>query len=262
MPSIFPGMDPYLEHPDLWPEVHHWLISLIAEYLIPQVRPKYKVAIEKRIYQVNQTNQDDVLLVGIPDVTVKRQPNTEDSPSSKVAVAPPTTKPVTVIVPMPEQIKQGYLEVRDMNTGAVVTAIEVLSPVNKRSGEGRETYLKKRQRVLGSLTNLVEIDLLRAWKPMPLLYNTIESDYRVLVSREERRPRAELYTCNLPEQLPTFSLPLRPEDSEPIVDLQAIINSVYERGGYDYQLDYDQEPVPAFSDKNRIWAQELLRTDI
>ncbi|NEQ89202.1 MAG: DUF4058 family protein, partial [Moorea sp. SIO2I5] len=53
-----------------------------------------------------------------------------------------------------------------------------------------------------------------------------------------------------------------PEDSEPIVDLQAIINSVYERGGYDYQLDYDQEPVPALSDKNRIWAKELLKTGI
>ncbi|NEP31909.1 MAG: DUF4058 family protein [Moorea sp. SIO3B2] len=50
---------------------------------MPQVRPKYKVAIEKRIYQVNKSNQDDVLLVGIPDVTVKRQPNTEDSPTSK-----------------------------------------------------------------------------------------------------------------------------------------------------------------------------------
>ncbi|WP_353737182.1 DUF4058 family protein [Moorena sp. SIO3B2] len=166
------------------------------------------------------------------------------------------------MVPMPEEIKQGYLEVRDMTTGAVVTAIEVLSPVNKRSGEGRETYLKKRQRVLGSLTNLVEIDLLRGWKPMPLLDNTIESDYRVLVSREEHRPRAELYTCNLPEQLPTFSLPLRPEDSEPIVDLQGIISSVYERGGYDYQLDYDQEPVPALSETNRIWAKELLKTAI
>nr|WP_293064863.1 MULTISPECIES: DUF4058 family protein [unclassified Moorena] len=110
--------------------------------------------------------------------------------------------------------------------------------------------------------NLVEIDLLRGWKTMPLLDKSIESDYRILVSREERRPRAELYTCDLPEQLPTFSLPLRPEDSEPIVYLQGIINSVYERGGYDYQLDYDQEPVPAFSENNRIWAKELLKTGI
>jgi hypothetical protein len=29
----FPGMNPYLENPDLWPEVHHLLISLLAETL-------------------------------------------------------------------------------------------------------------------------------------------------------------------------------------------------------------------------------------
>ncbi len=27
MLSPFPGMDPYLEHPQLWPEVHHLLLS-------------------------------------------------------------------------------------------------------------------------------------------------------------------------------------------------------------------------------------------
>ncbi|MEQ8961940.1 MAG: DUF4058 family protein, partial [Coleofasciculus sp. C2-GNP5-27] len=35
MPSPFPGMNPYLENPELWPEVHHWLITAIAESLNP-----------------------------------------------------------------------------------------------------------------------------------------------------------------------------------------------------------------------------------
>nr|WP_315787427.1 DUF4058 family protein [Fischerella sp. JS2] len=26
MPSPFPGMNPYLEHPELFPGLHHWLI--------------------------------------------------------------------------------------------------------------------------------------------------------------------------------------------------------------------------------------------
>jgi hypothetical protein len=43
-------MDPYLENPDLWPEVHHLLISLLAETLNPQLLPIYRVAIEKRVY--------------------------------------------------------------------------------------------------------------------------------------------------------------------------------------------------------------------
>ena len=40
MSDTFPGMNPYLEHPDFWPRVHHWLISEIARFLSPQLRPK------------------------------------------------------------------------------------------------------------------------------------------------------------------------------------------------------------------------------
>ncbi|MFB2878845.1 DUF4058 family protein [Floridanema aerugineum] len=46
MPSPFPGMNPYLENPLLWSEVHHRLISAIA----PNLSLQYRVAIEKRTY--------------------------------------------------------------------------------------------------------------------------------------------------------------------------------------------------------------------
>ena len=52
MPNPFPGMNPYLESPDFWPEVHHLLIGMIQESLVPQLVPKYRVAIEKRIYEI------------------------------------------------------------------------------------------------------------------------------------------------------------------------------------------------------------------
>lgn len=260
MPSPFPGMDPYLEHPDFWQETHHWLISLIAESLVPQIRPKYEIAIEKRIYQINDTNDnnDDSLLVGIPDVAIKRQPNAPDVPTGSVAIAT-LTFPTTVKVPAPEKIKQTYLEVREMATRQVVTAIEILSPVNKRSGDGRITYLKKRQNILGSLTHLVEIDLLRRGEPMPILNNSIQSDYRVLVSRSNRRPLAELYAFNLSDSLPVFLLPLREEDVEPIVNLPELFAGVYDRAGYDYRIDYDRDPIPSLSEENLVWAKELLQ---
>lgn len=43
MPSPFPGMDPYLESPDLWPDVHLELIRDIRAALNPHVLPKYNV---------------------------------------------------------------------------------------------------------------------------------------------------------------------------------------------------------------------------
>jgi hypothetical protein len=69
MPSPFPGMNPYLEDPELWPGVHGRLIVAIADFLSPQLRPKYFVAIEERTYQ---TTCEERLLVGIPDVVVQR----------------------------------------------------------------------------------------------------------------------------------------------------------------------------------------------
>jgi Protein of unknown function (DUF4058) len=260
MPSPFPGMDPYLEHPDFWQETHNRLIIAIADSIMPQIRPKYEIAIDKRIYEINDTNDsnDDSLLVGIPDVAIKRQPNNPDVPTRSIATAT-LTVPTTVKVPAPDKIKQAYLEVREISTKQVVTAIEILSPVNKRNGEGRLTYLKKRQSILGSLTHLVEIDLLRKWEPMPVINNSIQSDYRVLVSRSDRRPFAELYAFNLRDSLPIFLLPLREEDVEPIVNLPELFAGVYDRAGYDYRLDYDRDPLPSLSEENRVWANELLQ---
>ena len=255
MPNPFPGMNPYLEHPDVWPEVHHLLISILAESLNPKLLPKYRVAIEKRIYQMTDDNS---LLVGIPDAIVRNYP-TQSSSDSNIAVATPATKPLKVSVPVPEEAREGYIEIRELATGDVVTAIEILSPKNKRAGKGREVYERKRQRVLGSRIHLVEIDLLRVGKPMPVLDCNIEANYRILIGRGDERPMADLYLFNLPNAIPCFSLPLRRGDTEPIVDLQALINGVYGRAGYDFVIDYRGETVPKLSESEAVWVDNLLR---
>jgi Protein of unknown function (DUF4058) len=48
MPTPFPGMDPYLERPVLWPDVHNGLIAELRNTLAPQLRPRYYVALEER----------------------------------------------------------------------------------------------------------------------------------------------------------------------------------------------------------------------
>ena len=165
---------------------------------------------------------------------------------------------MTVNLPIPETVRESYLEVRDVATREVVTVIQVLSPKNKRSGEGRRAYDKKRLRVLGSSSHLVEIDLLRDGKPMTILDNHIQSDYRILVSRYEQRPKADLYAFNLKETIPTFALPLWEGDTEPVVDLQDLINGIYNRASYDLVIDYSKESVPELSEEDKIWVDELL----
>ena len=74
MPSPFPGMNPYLENPELWPEIHSRLIVAIADAVAPHICPKYRVAIEQRVYQI--TDESTSVLVGIPNVVVGRNLST------------------------------------------------------------------------------------------------------------------------------------------------------------------------------------------
>jgi hypothetical protein len=159
MLNPFPGMNPYLEHPELWHQVHNRLIVGIADAIADRVAPKYVVSIEQRIYQ---SFDDPQSLVGIADVGIKRdawttEPNDRDEGSVSTLI-----KPQRVQVEMPWEVKERYLEVREVATKELVTVIEVLSPTNKKAGEGRSLYEAKRIKTLTSMTNLVEIDLLRS----------------------------------------------------------------------------------------------------
>ncbi len=248
-------MNPYLENPSLWPGVHHWLITELARTLTPQLRPNYYVAIEERIYE--QVG-DDAVLVGIPDNVVIGQGRASGKASTDVA-SMPAAQPVVVTVPMPETIREGYLEVRQVVNHAAITTVEVLSPKNKRVGKGRDQYDTKRLAVMGSRTHLVEIDLLRSGEPMPVLDAKIHSHYRILVSRSYQRPKAELYAFNVQSAIPTFALPLQLGDEEPLVNLNVLLNRIYDEGGYDLRLDYRQEPVPGFQGEDATWLNNWLR---
>ena len=262
MPLPFPGMDPYLEHPDRWPSVHSRLIVELADFLTPQLLPKYFVDIEERIY----LTAGEERAVVVPDVTVKRE-RFNPNPGTNVAVAKSSsgiasltaTEPVAVTVPMLEEVKLNYLEIKEADSKEVVTAIEILSPTNKRPGKGREKYDRKRQQIFNSRTHLVEIDLLRNWEPMLLLDCNLKSDYRILVSRQEQRSRAALYGFKLQNQIPLFPVPLQPRDTEPVIDLHDLLNQIYDRARYDLKIDYRTSPAPRLSEVDAVWADNLLK---
>jgi len=253
MPSPFPGMNPYLELPALWHEFHNRLIVAISDALTPYLQPRYYVAVETRTY-LDDNNPD--LLVGIPDAIVL---TASKNPLVQPAAIATQTRPKQIRLPMPVEVKERYLEVREVGTHQVITVIEVLSPKNKRKGEGRTAYEKKRQRVLGSSSHLIEIDLLRENAPMPMIGIEEISDYRIVVSRATTRPMADLYEFQLRAQIPSFSLPLKPDEPELAVDLQVILLGVYDRGSYYLRIDYYQSvPLPKLSESDQQWVDELL----
>jgi hypothetical protein len=255
MPSPFPGMNPYLENPEFWPEVHHRLIVAIADNIEQNLSQQYRVAIEKRTYM---SGGEDSIDLAIPDVSVVAARTTTQTESA-VMTLPPRTDFVTVTLPIAEECREGYLEIREVTTGRVVTVIEILSPANKRAGEGRDAYLNKRQKVLATLTHLVEIDLLRSGKYLPFASAIPQTDYRISIARSNQRPQAQLYAFNLRDEIPLFRIPLQPPDAEPELNLQSLLMGVYDRARFDLTLDYTREPVPRFKEADRVWADQLLR---
>ncbi|MBW4666041.1 MAG: DUF4058 family protein [Cyanomargarita calcarea GSE-NOS-MK-12-04C] len=71
MASPFPGMNPYLENPVFCSEIHNLLIAAIFRKLNPQLRPKYRVAIEKRVYQT--TDEDSLLAAWVDEVLKQKE---------------------------------------------------------------------------------------------------------------------------------------------------------------------------------------------
>jgi hypothetical protein len=253
----FPGMDPWLELPAFWLEVHNRLITAIADDLTSKIAPKYYVGVEHHTYVTSAAG--DVAVIR-PDVFVRRTASRKRGP----AVASPAPAGIGVIemdveVPMEIQVEQWYLEVRLVETRKLVTVIEVLSPWNKSAGPGRKDYLKKRRHIFKTRTSLVEIDLLRSGRAMPLsARHPVESDYRILVSRGTSRPRARLYAFGVRHPIPPIPIPLLPKDPESSLDLNAVLHALYERARFDLVLDYSKPPVPALGEEDTAWAREIL----
>ncbi|NES00210.1 MAG: DUF4058 family protein [Symploca sp. SIO1B1] len=94
---------------------------------------------------------------------------------------------------------------------------------------------------------------LRTRNLMPMM-EAIASDYRILVSRANLCPEAELYPFNVRDAIPQFLLPLQLRDREPIVNLSEILRQVYQETALDLALDYSMQPVSPLNDRDFQWV--------
>jgi hypothetical protein len=258
MPSPFPGMDPYLESPEIWPDFHHGLIEDIQGALNPRLRPKYVARVELRVYISDDDDPGREAL--IPDVRVELAPPRRGNGRSKNPQALAIVEPLIVPVLLDEEIKEARLEIRNLESNSLVTIIEVLSPTNKiRGSRGRASFMAKKQEVMNSEVNWVEIDLLRGGVPSVTHPPLVPSDYRVLVSRVGQRNKARYWPIGVQQTLPVVGIPLSRGDADVPLDLGQVFNSIYERKAYDLSLDYLQPPVPPLRAEDATWAKKLLR---
>jgi hypothetical protein len=251
MPSPFPGMNPYLENENVWEDFHVTFVPHLRALLSPQVVPRYYVRVEEHIF-IHEADGAR-RLAGHADVAVTG-PGPAHEVSRPAAVA---EAPATVLLPTTaDRERHPYLEIRDRQTHEIVTVLEVLSPSNKYAGDDRDRHVRKREDVLASGANLVEIDLLRGGPRLPIT-EMPECDYCVVVSRPAERPRAHFWPILLRDRLPSIPVPLRPGEADAALDLQTALHHVYDAAGYEYFI-YNHRPQPQLRPEDDAWARQFL----
>jgi hypothetical protein len=265
MKSPFPGMDPYIEAYGLWEDFHGHLIERIYEQIAGAAPERYFVRAGERSYHVLIGSEGKEKRPFTPDVkiTVPESGRKPKKKSGGVAVKEPTTEnePLTLRAFIAEEHRERFVEIyEDDPEVRLVTTIEVLSPSNKRPNtEGWEQYQNKRYSALLGGVHLIEIDLLRGGQ-RPLMRDPWpKSPYALLVGRANQKLHCHVWTASFDRPLPIIPVPLTPPDADLQLDLQPLIDRVYDLSRYGRAIDYSKPLKPPLTAKEKTWFEARLR---
>lgn len=256
MVSPFPGMDPFLEG-YLWPDVHNRMATVIAEVIGMAIAPKYVARIE--LYTVEDSNPEGDVGIMYPDVEVLRRANKAEEPTLSYAGVVGVS-PATISIPdtMPIKVRIPTVEIRDRQSNQLITAIEILSPVNKRS-PGLAPYRDKRKYLHESRVHLLEIDLLRRGQ-RPFNHPYLPKNHYIITLVRAETTRTDVWGFDIADPLPVVPVPLRAPDPDVPLDLGNVLRIIYERSLYHLSIDYTQTPPPPdFKVVEQAWMKELLQ---
>ncbi len=224
MASPFPGMDPFLEDDKRWQAFHPLLVHSLYQMLLPGLLDRYRARVGEREYA-----SAEALFTSI----------------------------------VREEHKELFIEVRQRADSRLITRIEVISPANKITAEGRRLYTEQRDEIKQMNANLVEIDLVLQGQTLIDCARdaTPTWDYAVVVTRWTHPDRYEIYSATLPKRLPRFRVPLASDDRDTVLDLQAAVARAYDQGAFNTVIDYTRDPATRLTDESRRWLDERLKEE-
>lgn len=256
MSCPFPGMDPYIERPAIFPDFHDRLITFVCSAIQPLLRPRYVALMQDRLYVVESERPIR------PDFSIVR--TTKKTPPTVASTAVAGLDAPAVFDLWREEIRQPLIYIIEPAAGnRLVTAIEILSPDNKLPGDGRASYIRKREEFWNSHTNLVEIDLLRdGMSTVRISLEKLASlqPWHYLCSVTRNFPsQQEVYAIPLQKRLPRIKIPLSAEDQDVPLDLQAVFTRCWDEGPYPEVLHYDGPPPGTMTAEEIDWCFQRLR---
>src|SRR5207247_1729487 len=116
-----------------------------------------------------------------------------------------------------------------------------------------------RRRVLLSTAHLLEIDLLRSGRRVPMRQPLPDTPYCVVLTRAEAKPFSDVWPIDLRQHLPTVPVPLLPGDADVFLDLQAALTAIYDALGFDLMVDYSRPPELPLAVDDAAWAASFVR---
>jgi len=259
-PYPFPGMNPYFE--SWWFEVHPMMIVYARNQMQQQMPYGLRVSIEHGMTISGRPPLEDDDRQ--PDVSVWKLREDTLLSAAPANYAPP----VCVVIAEP---KPRHLVIREAHDGSLVTVIEFISPGNKRGG-GVIAYAQKRLGIISAGVSFVEVDLVRKWG---LALVQFEDDcviermrdsegrlpaHAVTVVRASQIAQREIYPVSYSKSLPACRVPLRPDDSDIWLNLQALAEQCHRDGAFDKATDYTRDPEPPLSPEDAIWLDQHLKS--
>jgi hypothetical protein len=251
-------MDPYLEAH--WGDVHARLIIYTSDALQGVLPRGLRARVEESVLLETSEGLGEHAL--FPDVRVVEytpRRGLQTRPKADFNVAEPL-----LVEAESEPVTETFIEIIDRESGnRAVTVIEILSPSNKTPGHNREQYLRKQREVCSSDTNLVELDLNRFGVhtlafPLAHVKPQGRTSYMACVRRAKRRDKAEVYPMPLWNKLPAVKIPLRPDDADVLLDVQALVDQCYRNGAYEGTINYAGDADPPLFGADKEWADEHL----
>lgn len=259
MPSPFPGMDPWLERPMVFPDVHLSLVYLLKAAINASLPRGYTVSTSNRVWVDVESRRE-------PDVGVFGPDNVPEGQSVAATMAAAGLLVIEADDVLTDPIEEPYLEIVSDEGDRLVTAIEVVSRANKTAGDrGRTSYQHKQNEYRLSNVNLVEIDLLRGGPHTTAVSESRlravgEYDYHVCISLGGGPRRFYVRPIKLADKLPTIPIPLDENVPPVTVDLQQVFDRCYDEGGFSRIAKYDRkQPDPPLTADQQTWAEGVLR---
>jgi hypothetical protein len=259
-------MDPFLEHPDDFADVHGSVIVCLKEAINALLPAGYFARNQLRSW-VEMTYR--VVSSGLEDW--RPEPEQVRSNGASTSVLAPTQNRRLQIELVQDERHESYLSIfqKRGHGRKLVTHIEFLSPGNKSAGSAcRAGYFQKTAEIIASQVNLVEIDLLRggthttAVPEKALAERVGHYDYHVCIRRTDWPDKLDVFWIRLEDRLPVIEIPLLPDDAPIPVDLQPLLDHAYQAGSYGEDINYNDLKgiVPPLSPAQARRARKLLRT--